>query len=133
VRRRSDSCARRAEEHQQQAGAVCYGSLGGEDVAPGARACQGCRTVHAAPNPRRGAPDYELALQVGNRDAMSAFLGSIRMAFTQTWPKSSSASLPRRKRDWRRPKGAAGEQERRACREGTQKAQLKAARLMRSG
>jgi uncharacterized caspase-like protein len=54
-----------------------YGSLGGDDVplVPGAPRAAPQATAPPAPNPQDGARrDYELALQVGNKAALSAFL-----------------------------------------------------------
>ena len=68
------------QDHRQQAGAVRPRSLGGEDVplvpapaspapAGGGRAC--APPLNAQAEARR---DYELALQVGNKSALNAFL-----------------------------------------------------------
>jgi len=54
-----------------------YGSLGGDDMplVPGAPRAAPQAAAPAAPNPQDGARrDYELALQVGNKAALSAFL-----------------------------------------------------------
>jgi uncharacterized caspase-like protein len=62
-----------------------YGSLGGEDVplVPGApRATPQAAAPPPAPNPQDGARrDYELALQVGNKAALGAFLAQYPSGF----------------------------------------------------
>src|SRR3977135_3000571 len=52
-----------------------YGSLGGEDVPLVPAPAKAAAPSTPAPNPQAEARrDYELALQVGNKDAMRAFL-----------------------------------------------------------
>jgi len=62
-----------------------YGSLGGEDVplVPGApRAAPQAAAAAPAPDPQDGArKDYELALQVGNKAALGAFLAQYPSGF----------------------------------------------------
>jgi uncharacterized caspase-like protein len=62
-----------------------YGSLGGEDVplVPGApRVAPQAAAPPSAPNPQDGARrDYELALQVGNKAALGAFLAQYPSGF----------------------------------------------------
>jgi uncharacterized caspase-like protein len=59
-----------------------YGSLGGEDVPLVPAPAKAAAPSTPAPNPQAEARrDYELALQVGNRDAMSAFLAQYPNGF----------------------------------------------------
>ncbi|WP_407157078.1 caspase domain-containing protein [Bradyrhizobium sp. STM 3557] len=61
-----------------------YGSLGGEDVplVPGAPRAAPQAAAPPAPNPQDGARrDYELALQVGNKAALGAFLAQYPSGF----------------------------------------------------
>src|SRR5712671_4665609 len=59
-----------------------YGSLGGEDVPLVPAPARAAAPSTPAPNPQAEARrDYELALQVGNKDAMSAFLAQYPNGF----------------------------------------------------
>jgi hypothetical protein len=82
-----------------------YGSLGGEDVP--------LVPVKAAPSASPAPPqaemrrDYELALQIGNKEAFNFFLTSIRTVTTQIWQSFSWPKLLRKRCVSRRPKGCA--------------------------
>jgi uncharacterized caspase-like protein len=59
-----------------------YGSLGGEDVPLVPAPARAAPTAGAAPNPQADARrDYELALQIGNRAALNAFLAQYPEGF----------------------------------------------------
>src|SRR5450755_3923600 len=92
-----------------------YGSLGGEDVSlvPAAKAAPST----PAPNPQAEARrDYELALQLGNKDALNAFLAQYPEGFYANLAKIQIARI--------------AAEETRLAAEGTQKTQqLKAAEV----
>jgi uncharacterized caspase-like protein len=115
-----------------------YGSLGGEDVplvpaparpAPAAATAPAAPTLNAQAEARR---DYELALQVGNRSALNAFLAQYPDGFYASlaklqldkitrrgWPsRSGRGLLPRapRRRNRQRPKPTRGPPSRRGSR-----------------
>src|SRR5712671_857553 len=106
-----------------------YGSLGGEDVplVPAAKAAPPA----PAPNPQAEARrDYELALQIGNKDALNAFLAQYPDGFYANLAKIQIAKLAAEEtRVAATEKARLAEQERaRLAAEGTQKTQqLKAA------
>ena len=77
-----------------------YGSLGGDDVAlVPAKAAAPASSAQA--DTRK---DYELALQIGNGDALNAFLAHIRVASTPISPRFSWTRSPRRKPAWLPPR-----------------------------
>src|SRR5450432_3832346 len=106
-----------------------YGSLGGDDVplVPAAKAAPST----PAPNPQAEARrDYELALQIGNKDALSAFLAQYPDGFYANLAKIQIARIAAEEtRVAATEKARLAEQERaRLAAEGTQKTQqLKAA------
>src|ERR1700681_1499851 len=106
-----------------------YGSLGGDDVplVPAAKAAPST----PAPNPQAEARrDYELALQIGNKDALNAFLAQYPDGFYANLAKIQIAKLAAEEtRVAATEKARLAEQERaRLAAEGTQKTQqLKAA------
>jgi uncharacterized caspase-like protein len=106
-----------------------YGSLGGDDVplVPAAKAAPST----PAPNPQAEARrDYELALQIGNKDALSAFLAQYPDGFYANLAKIQIAKIAAEEtRVAATEKARLAEQERaRLAAEGTQKTQqLKAA------
>src|SRR6202163_3550446 len=105
-----------------------YGSLGGDDV-PLVPAKSGPSTP--APNPQAEARrDYELALQMGNKDALNAFVAQYPDGFYANLPKIQTAKIAAEEtRVAATEKARLAEQERaRLAAEGTQKTQqLKAA------
>jgi uncharacterized caspase-like protein len=108
-----------------------YGSLGGEDVplVP-AKPSASVPAPAAAPNPQAEARrDYELALQVGNKDALNAFVAQYPNGFYANLAKIQLGKLAAEEaRLAATEKARLAEQERaRLAAEGTQKAQLKAA------
>jgi uncharacterized caspase-like protein len=106
-----------------------YGSLGGDDVplVPAAKAAPST----PAPNPQAEARrDYELALQIGNKDALNAFLAQYPDGFYANLAKIQVAKIAAEEtRVAATEKARLAEQERaRLAAEGTQKTQqLKAA------
>jgi uncharacterized caspase-like protein len=107
-----------------------YGSLGGEDVPLVPAPAKAAAPSTPAPNPQAEARrDYELALQVGNKDAMSAFLAQYPNGFYANLAKIQLGKLAAEEaRLSATEKARLAEQERaRLAAEGTQKAQLKAA------
>ena len=101
-----------------------YGSLGGEDVplVPAAKAAPPA----PAPNPQAEARrDYELALQIGNKDALNAFLAQYPDGFYANLAKIQIAKLAAEEtRVAATEKARLAEQERaRLAAEGTQKTQ----------
>jgi len=107
-----------------------YGSLGGEDVPLVPAPAKAAAPSTPAPNPQAEVRrDYELALQVGNRDAMSAFLAQYPNGFYANLAKIQLGKLAAEEaRLAATEKARLAEQERaRLAAEGTQKAQLKAA------
>src|SRR6267142_809708 len=107
-----------------------YGSLGGEDVPLVPAPAKAAAPSTPAPNPQAEVRrDYELALQVGNRDAMSAFLEQYPNGFYANLAKIQLGKLSAEEaRLAATEKARLAEQERaRLAAEGTQKAQLKAA------
>src|SRR5882762_1535902 len=107
-----------------------YGSLGGEDVPLVAAPAKAAAAPAAAPNAQAEARrDYELALQIGNKDAMSAFLAQYPNGFYANLAKIQLGKLAAEEaRLAATEKARLAEQERaRLAAEGTQKAQLKAA------
>ena len=107
-----------------------YGSLGGEDVPLVPAPAKAAAPSTPAPNPQAEARrDYELALQVGNKDAMSAFLAQYPNGFYANLAKIQLGKLAAEEaRLAATEKARLAEQERaRLAAEGTQKAQLKAA------
>jgi uncharacterized caspase-like protein len=110
-----------------------YGSLGGEDVSlvPAAKAAPS--TPAPAPNPQAEARrDYELALQLGNKDALNAFLAQYPDGFYANLAKIQIARIAAEEtRLAATEKARLAEQERaRLAAEGTQKTQqLKAAEV----
>ena len=106
-----------------------YGSLGGDDVplVPATKAAPST----PAPNPQAEARrDYELALQIGNKDALSAFLAQYPDGFYANLAKIQIARIAAEEtRVAATEKARLAEQERaRLAAEGTQKTQqLKAA------
>ena len=108
-----------------------YGSLGGEDVSlvPAAKAAPST----PAPNPQAEARrDYELALQLGNKDALNAFLAQYPEGFYANLAKIQIARIAAEEtRLAATEKARLAEQERaRLAAEGTQKTQqLKAAEV----
>src|SRR5713226_7233603 len=106
-----------------------YGSLGGDDVplVPAAKVAPSM----PAPNPQAEARrDYELALQIGNRDALNAFLAQYPDRFYANLAKIQVAKIAAEEtRVAATEKARLAEQERaRLAAEGTQKTQqLKAA------
>jgi hypothetical protein len=106
-----------------------YGSLGGDDVplVPAAKAAPST----PAPNPQAEARrDYELALQIGNKDALNAFLAQYPDGFYANLAKIQIAKIAAEEtRVAATEKARLAEQERaRLAAEGTQKTQqLKAA------
>ncbi len=82
-----------------------YGSLGGDDV-PLVPARPALSSSTPAPSPQAEARrDYELALQIGNKDALNAFLAQYPDGYLRQ-PRAgfSSPSSPPRKRALPRPK-----------------------------
>jgi uncharacterized caspase-like protein len=66
-----------------------YGSLGGEDVALVPAPAAPSVAAQAAPSPQSDARhDYELAMQVGNKDALTAFLAQYPDGFYATLARS---------------------------------------------
>ena len=111
-------------------GPFVYGSLGGEDVPLVPAPAKAAAPSMPAPNPQAEVRrDYELALQVGNRDAMSAFLAQYPNGFYANLAKIQLGKLAAEEaRLAATEKARLAEQERaRLAAEGTQKAQLKAA------
>ena len=107
-----------------------YGSLGGEDVPLVPAPAKAAAPSTPAPSPQAEARrDYELALQVGNKDAMSAFLAQYPNGFYANLAKIQLGKLAAEEaRLAATEKARLAEQERaRLAAEGTQKAQLKAA------
>jgi uncharacterized caspase-like protein len=110
-----------------------YGSLGGEDVplVPAKAAAPSASNPQPAPNPQAEARrDYELALQVGNRDALNAFLAQYPDGFYANLVRIQLAKLAAEEaRIAATEKARLAEQERaRLAAEGAQKTQqLKAA------
>src|ERR1700737_4688934 len=106
-----------------------YGSLGGDDVPLGPAAKPPPPTP--APNPQAEARrDYELALQIGNKDALNAFLAQYPDGFYANLAKIQIAKIAAEEtRVAATEKARLAEQERaRLSAEGAQKAQqLKAA------
>jgi hypothetical protein len=106
-----------------------YGSLGGDDVplVPAAKAAPST----PAPNPQAEARrDYELALQIGNKDALNAFLAQYPDGFYANLAKIQIAKIAAEEaRVAATEKARLAEQERaRLAAEGTQRTQqLKAA------
>ncbi len=106
-----------------------YGSLGGDDLplVPAAKSTQPA----PAPNPQSEARrDYELALQIGNKDALNAFLAQYPEGFYANLARIQLARIAAEEtRIAATEKARLAEQERaRLAAEGTQKAQqLKAA------
>ena len=101
-----------------------YGSLGGEDVplVPAAKAVPAA----AAPNPQAEVRrDYELALQIGNKDALNAFLAQYPDGFYASLAKIQLAKFAAEEaRVAATEKARLAEQERaRLAAEGAQKAQ----------
>ncbi len=101
-----------------------YGSLGGEDVplVPAAKAAPPA----PAPNPQAEARrDYELALQIGNKDALNAFVAQYPDGFYANLAKIQIAKLAAEEtRVAATEKARLAEQERaRLAAEGTQKTQ----------
>ena len=85
-----------------------YGSLGGKTcrwcqarARRPAAAAPAAPTLSAQAEARR---DYELALQIGNRSALNAFLAQYPMASTPALPSFSSTSSPPKKRASQRPR-----------------------------
>ena len=106
-----------------------YGSLGGEDV-PLVPAKPSASVPAPAPNPQAEVRrDYELALQVGNKDALNAFVAQYPDGFYANLAKIQLGKLTAEEaRLAATEKARLAEQERaRLAAEGTQKAQLKAA------
>jgi uncharacterized caspase-like protein len=104
-----------------------YGSLGGEDVplVP-ARAAAAPATAPPAPSPQAEARrDYELALQVGNRSALNAFLAQYPDGFYASLARLQLEKIAAEEaRVAATKKARAAEQERaRLAAEGAQKAQ----------
>jgi hypothetical protein len=107
-----------------------YGSLGGEDVPLVPAPAKAAAPSTPAPNPQAEARrDYELALQVGNKDALSAFVAQYPDGFYANLAKIQLGKLAAEEaRLAATEKARLAEQERaRLAAEGTQKAQLKAA------
>jgi uncharacterized caspase-like protein len=110
-----------------------YGSLGGEDVplVPAKSVAPSASNSQPAPNPQAEARrDYELAVQVGNRDALNAFLAQYPDGFYANLVKIQLAKLAAEEaRIAATEKARLAEQERaRLAAEGVQKTQqLKAA------
>jgi hypothetical protein len=105
-----------------------YGSLGGEDDAAGAGPGRTAAAPAAAPAPNPQAEarrDYELALQVGNKSALNAFLAQYPDGFYASWPGCSWRKSPPRKRASPRPKKRdwPNMSARRLAAEGAQKSQ----------
>jgi uncharacterized caspase-like protein len=106
-----------------------YGSLGGEDV-PLVPAKPSASVSAPAPNPQAEVRrDYELALQVGNKDALNAFVAQYPNGFYANLAKIQLGKIAAEEaRLAATEKARLAEQERaRLAAEGTQKAQLRAA------